>query len=225
MLDSILTYSATGSVTLTSLLICMACSLILGVGIAAAYRFHSSATPSFVVTLALLPVIVQVVILLVNGNLGAGVAVLGAFSLVRFRSAPGSAREISGLFLAMAVGLATGMGYVGMAVLLTAVVIAANLLLTLLPFNRVPRKEKQLKITIPESLEYEGLFDDLFETYTREAELTQVRTVQMGSLYELRYRIVLKDPAREKELLDQIRCRNGNLSLICGQIPTLREEL
>lgn len=125
----------------------------------------------------------------------------------------------------MAVGLATGMGYVGMAVLLTAVVIAANLLLTLLPFNRVPRKEKQLKITIPESLEYEGLFDDLFETYTREAELTQVRTVQMGSLYELRYRIVLKDPAREKELLDQIRCRNGNLSLICGQIPTLREEL
>ena len=108
MLDSVLTYSATGSVTLTSLLICMACSLILGVGIAAAYRFHSSATPSFVATLALLPVIVQVVILLVNGNLGAGVAVLGAFSLVRFRSAPGSAREISAIFFAMAIGLIAG---------------------------------------------------------------------------------------------------------------------
>ncbi|MCI8553845.1 MAG: DUF4956 domain-containing protein [Clostridiales bacterium] len=200
-------------------LCCLQASLLLGAGIAAAYMFRSRYTKSFVVTLALLPAIVQMVIMLVNGNLGAGVAVMGAFSLVRFRSVPGSAREIGSLFLAMAVGLATGMGYIGLAVLFTLILTAVGLLYTVTRFGENKRCEKELKVTIPESLDYSGIFDDLFETYTARAELRSVRTTQMGSLYQLHYRIVLKEAAREKELLDAIRCRNGNLDILCGRVP------
>ncbi len=222
MLDSILNG---GAVTLESLLLCTGASLGLGVLLAVLFLFRNTYSKGFVVTLALLPAIVQVVIMLVNGNLGAGVAVMGAFSLVRFRSVPGSAREIGSLFLAMALGLATGMGYLGIAAIVTVLLGMAQLVLLLSPLGTVRSEAKELKITIPESLDYAGIFDDILSRYTREAELCRVRTTEMGSLYELQYHIVLKKNATEKRLIDELRCRNGNLTISCGRVPMGREEL
>ncbi len=227
LFDSVLT-DATASGTALSLgpfMICTACSLILGAAIAGLYTFRSYASKSFVVTLALLPPMVQLVIMLVNGNLGTGVAVMGAFSLVRFRSVPGSAREIASIFLAMAVGLATGTGYVGVAAVSVAIIGLAGMLYTVTGFGENRNQEKELKITIPESLDYTGVFDDIFQQYTRRWELVQVRTANMGSLYRLDYRIILKNADKEKAFLDELRCRNGNLEISCGRIATAREEL
>ncbi|MBD5559281.1 MAG: DUF4956 domain-containing protein, partial [Clostridia bacterium] len=179
MLDSILT-SAGWNVS--SVLICALASLGLGAVIAAVYAFRSSYSRNFLAMLVLLPAIVQAVIMCVNGNLGVGVAVMGAFSLVRFRSVPGSAREIGTIFFAMAVGLATGMGYIGYACIFTAVIGAASMLLTLIrPSNSRPA-ERSLKITIPETLDYNGIFDDLFATYTLDAALETVKLTNLGSL-------------------------------------------
>lgn len=226
MLDSILGSVTQSSVTLTGVLLCTAVSLVLGLGVAAFYMFRNTYSKSFVVTLALLPAMVQIVIMLVNGNLGAGVAVMGAFGLVRFRSVPGSAREISGIFMAMAIGLATGMGYLFFAFLFLIIVGAASLLLTVSGFGTPRREEKELKITIPENLDYAGIFDDLFDQYTDKAELVRVRTTNMGSLFELQYHIRLKQgDTISKEFLDQLRCRNGNLTITCGRVSSVRDEL
>ena len=163
--------------------------------------------------LTVLPFLVQLVILLVNGNLGAGVAVAGAFSLVRFRSAPGSARDIMAIFLTMTVGLCCGMGYWAPAVL-AALVTCGLLLLQKKP--QTDPCERELRVTIPENLDYNDLFSDLFAGYTASCKLLRVKTVNMGSLYSLHYLVRLKDPAGEKELLDAMRCRNGNLEISCG---------
>lgn len=218
------TSTASGASAAGDILLCLAVSLVLGLIVALIHIFRNHYTKSFVVTLALMPAIVQMVIMLVNGNLGTGVAVMGAFSLVRFRSLPGSAREIGSIFLAMAVGLATGMGYLAVAGLFVLVMGGATLLYTLTRFGE-QKPQKELKITIPESLDYTGVFDDLLEEYTSKWELYQVRTTNMGSLYKLDYRIVLKNPAREKELIDQLRCRNGNLEISCGRVAAERDIL
>lgn len=223
MLNSILQSSAAPDVTMAEFLICTVASLLLGAGIAWVHSYRNQVSRNFILTMALLPVTVQMVIMLVNGNLGTGVAVMGAFSLIRFRSAPGNSREIGSVFLAMVTGLATGMGYLGVAVFLLLIVGCGTVLMTGIPGNQFP--EKELKVTIPENLDYQGIFDDLFAKYTSQAELLRVRTVNMGSLYELQYHILLKNEKQEKELLDQIRCRNGNLGLVCGRIPSGREEL
>ena len=213
MLNSIL-----GSeLTLVSFLICTAVSLLLGVGTALVSMYRSRTTQSFAVTLAILPAVVQLVIMLANGNLGAGVAVAGAFSLVRFRSAPGTAKEIGALFLAMSIGLATGMGYVGLAVMAFVIVSAAMLLLTAVNFGGADEHERELKITIPESLDYDGLFDNLFEKYTKSCVLERVKTSNMGTLYELEYHITLPGETVPKAFLDDLRCRNGNLNITCGR--------
>lgn len=216
MLDSILSTS----LTMNTFLICTAASLVLGVGIALLSVYKTSYTQSFVITLAMLPAVVQVVIMLVNGSVGTGVAVAGAFSLVRFRSAPGSAREISMVFLAMATGLATGMGYIGVAILFFVIMALFVLLLSQLKFGAGRDNERELKITIPENLDYDGLFDDLFETYTQSASLSRVKTSNMGTLYELDYHIVLKDGQVPKAFLDELRCRNGNLNIVCGKVAS-----
>lgn len=221
MLNSILT----GSITWYSLLICTGASLLFGIAAALVYMFRSSYSKSFVVTLALLPAVVQIVIMLVNGNLGTGVAVMGAFGLVRFRSAPGGAKEIGSIFLAMAIGLATGTGYIGIAAVFLVIYSLADILLTAIKFGERSPLEKELKITIPESLDYNGIFDDLFKEYTKKAELVRVKTTNMGSLYELTYNIVVSDISREKEFIDKIRCRNGNLNIVCGRVPVGKEEL
>ena len=201
--------------TLTSFLICTGVSLLLGMGTALVAGYRSRSTQSLAVTLAILPAVVQAVIMLVNGSIGAGIAVAGAFSLVRFRSAPGTAREIAAIFLAMAIGLATGMGYVGLAVLLFLILAGAMLALTVLRFGQKEDAGRILKITIPEDLDYDGLFDDLFERYTTAHTLEKVKTTNMGTLYELRYRITLRQEPVPKVFLDELRCRNGNLNITC----------
>lgn len=201
--------------TLISFLICTGVSLLLGVGTALVAGYRSRSTQSLAVTLAILPAVVQAVIMLVNGSIGAGIAVAGAFSLVRFRSAPGSAREIAAIFLAMAIGLATGMGYVGLAALLFLILAGAMLALTALRFGQKEDAGRILKITIPEDLDYDGLFDDLFERYTTAHTLEKVKTTNMGTLYELRYRITLRQEPVPKVFLDELRCRNGNLNITC----------
>ncbi len=213
MLESIIS----SGLTLSAFLICTLSSLILGIGIAFVGMYRSRSTQSFAVALAILPVVVQLVIMLVNGNVGAGVAVAGAFSLVRFRSVPGTAREIGVLFMAMAIGLATGMGYVGLAVISFVIISAVIMLLTATGFGRAPAAVRSLKITIPENLDYDGLFDDVFTKYTNSAELIRVKTSNMGTLYELWYSIVLKSENVPKEFLDELRCRNGNLNIVCGR--------
>ena len=224
LLGSILS-STTSTFSVLSFLLCTLMSLVLGAVVAVSHMFKNTYSKSFVITLALLPAVVQMVIMLVNGNLGAGVAVAGTFSLVRFRSAPGTAKEICSIFLAMAVGLATGMGYLGTAALFTAVLCLASILYTVAGFGGGRSDEKDLKITIPESLDYNGMFEDLFNDYTSSRELLQVRTTDMGSLYKLHYRIVLKDAAKEKEFIDELRCRNGNLEISCGKVAVNREDL
>jgi hypothetical protein len=166
----------------------------------------------------MLPPIVTLVIMMVNGSIGAGLAVAGTFSLVRFRSAPGTAKEICGVFMATAIGLACGMGYVGVAALFFVVMGAFVLLLSLLRMGEVSSSYRHLKITIPETLEYDGLFDDLFAKYTTRHELEKVKTTNMGTLYELSYDIYLKDGEVKKEFIDAIRCRNGNLNVSCGRM-------
>lgn len=224
MLSSILTNGTASSVSMEEFLVCLAASLILGVCLAWIHGYKNRVSQNFLITLVSLPAVVQMVIMLVNGNLGTGVAVMGAFSLVRFRSAPGNAREISSIFAAMAAGLAIGMGYIGPAVMMTVVMGLVTIAVLQIP-DRKAMGKRELKVTIPENLDYSGIFDDLFQRYTDGAELLRVRTVNMGSLYELQYHVAMKDVRAEKEFLDQIRCRNGNLGLVCGRIPSDREEL
>ncbi|WP_251318813.1 DUF4956 domain-containing protein [Flintibacter muris] len=221
MLDSIMTGT---EITLYGFFACTAASLLLGLGIALLCMYKSSYTQSFVITLAMLPSVVQVIIMLVNGNIGTGVAVAGAFGLVRFRSTPGTAKEIGMIFLAMAIGLANGMGYVILAALFFMVMAAFVLVLSRLRFGCGDENERELKITIPENLDYEGLFDDLFQRYVCSARLERVKTSNMGTLYELDYRVVLKASGVPKEFLDELRCRNGNLNIVCGRTAS-REAL
>lgn len=225
VLNSILTETVSSGITLPQLVICTLTSLGLGLALAFLHTYRNTSSRNFVMTLAILPAVIQAVIMLVNGNLGTGVAVMGAFGLVRFRSAPGNAREIGSVFLAMAIGLATGMGYLGIAVLLLIIIGAAILVLAAVPLGSQLFAQKELKVTIPENLDYAGIFDDLFEKYTKRAMLMKVRTTNMGSLYELCYRIELKKEEEEKAMLDDIRCRNGNLTIVCGRIAENREEL
>ena len=205
----------TAVISVTDFLLCVGASLILGIIIAIGYTFRSRYTKSFVITLALLPAVVCVVIMMVNGNVGAGVAVAGAFSLVRFRSVPGTAKEIGMLFLAMGSGLIAGMGYLGFALLFTLILCLAFLLYSLLDMGtgRHARIYKTLTVTIPEDLDYTGVFDGIFKEYTRSWELARVKTTNMGSMFKLTYNIALKDPSREKEMIDEIRIRNGNLEV------------
>lgn len=209
-----------------SLLICIAASLLLGILVAAIHMIRNVYTKNFVITLAVLPILVQSVIMLVNGNLGTGVAILGAFSLIRFRSVPGGSREITSVFWSMGIGLATGMGYVGYVVIFSIIVALFLILLYTVPFgDRQATSERELKVTIPEDLDYPQLFDDLFEKYTHSAKLTSVRTTTMGSLYELRYQLLLKDQAQEKQIIDEVRVRNGNLPVVLGKLTANRDEL
>ncbi|PKM73163.1 MAG: DUF4956 domain-containing protein [Firmicutes bacterium HGW-Firmicutes-16] len=203
------------SIALGPFLACVGVALTLGLVIALFYTYKNSATKSFLATLVLLPAIVCVVILMVNGNIGAGVAVAGAFSLIRFRSVPGTAKEIASIFLAMAAGLVGGMGYLGYAAIFVLIIGFAGMLLTKLKFGETdkPICDKTLRITIPEDLDYTGVFDDLFSEYTTKHALVTVKTTNMGSLFKLTYNITLRNTQTEKEFIDKLRCRNGNLEI------------
>ena len=193
---------------MTDFLLCLGCALLLGLAMAFAYMFRTRYTKSFVVTLALLPAVVCVVILLVNGNVG-------------------TAKEITTLFLAMGAGLIAGMGYLGYAVLFTVVMCAVFLLYNALDFGarRNAASYKTLAVTIPEDLDYTGVFDDIFAEYTAAHDLVSVKTTNMGSMFRLTYQVTLRDAAREKEMLDKIRCRNGNLEILISTQDTTVAEL
>ena len=214
-------------ISVTDFLLCLGCSLALGLIMVFAYMYRNRYTKSFVITLALLPAVVCVVIMLVNGNVGTGVAVAGAFSLVRFRSVPGTAKEICTLFLAMGAGLIAGMGYLGFAVLFTVVMCAMFLLYNCLDFGAKKNADayKTFSITIPENLDYSGIFDDIFAEYTVSHDLTRVKSTNMGSMFKLTYNVVLRDVSSEKEMIDKIRCRNGNLEITVSKQETTVTEL
>ena len=231
MLDTLFTglfdSDTTTVMSVTDFLLCLVFSLALGLVMAFAYMYRTRYTKSFVVTLALLPAVVCVVIMLVNGNVGTGVAVAGAFSLVRFRSVPGTAKEICTLFLAMGAGLIAGMGYLGFAVLFTAVMCAIFLLYNRLDFGSKKNGAayKTLAVTIPEDLDYTGVFDDIFAEYTTSHDLVSVKTTNMGSLFRVTYHVTLRDAAKEKEMIDKLRCRNGNLEIMVSIQETTIAEL
>ena len=214
-------------ISVTDFLLCLGCSLVLGLVMAFAYMYRTRYTKSFVITLALLPAVVCVVIMLVNGNVGTGVAVAGAFSLVRFRSVPGTAKEICTLFLAMGAGLIAGMGYLGFAVLFTVVMCTVFILYNCLDFGTKKNAAtfKTFTITIPEDLDYSGVFDDIFAEYTRSHDLVRVKTTNMGSMFKLTYNVELADATREKEMIDKLRCRNGNLEIAVSKQETVGTEL
>ncbi len=205
----------TAVIGVTDFLLCVGVALAIGAILALTYMFRNRYTKSFVVTLSLLPAVVCVVIMMVNGNIGTGVAVAGAFSLVRFRSAPGSARDICMLFLAMGAGLIAGMGYLAFALLFTLILCAFFLLYSFLDLGtkRNAAIHKTLTVTIPEDLDYTGVFADIFEKYTTACELVRVKTVNMGSMFRLTYHLSLADASLEKEMIDAIRERNGNLEI------------
>ncbi len=217
----------TSVISVTDFILCLAFSLILGLVIALAYMYRTRYTKSFVITLALLPAVVCVVIMLVNGNVGTGVAVAGAFSLVRFRSVPGTAKEICMLFLAMGAGLISGMGYLGFAILFTVVMCAMFVLYNRLDLGTKNNSEtyKTFAITIPEDLDYSGVFDDIFEEYTTSHDLARVKSTNMGSMFKLTYNVTLRDVTKEKEMIDKLRCRNGNLEITVSKQETNASEL
>ena len=225
MFESIFTLTETGKMTTGTCLLVTAVSLVLGAVIAWVYTRQERYSRNFILALCLLPLLVQAVVMMVNGNLGAGVATLGAFSLIRFRSVPGSAKEISCILLAMAIGLADGMGYVTLAALLTLLAGGAMWLFFRTRIGRNVTDEQTLKILIPEELDFADAFDDLFARYTDHAVLEKAKTVNLGSLYELTYRVRLRDPAACKRFLDEVRCRNGNLTVSCGRYVPPAEEL
>lgn len=209
------TAAAAQNISLTPFLIALAASLVIGTFMALSYRHKTRCSQSFVITLAMLPAAVAMVIMLVNGNVGAGVAVAGAFGLVRFRSVPGTAKEIGAVFTAMAAGLACGMGYIGYAALFALIVCGMTMLYGAIGFGtrRSDDRQKRLHITIPEDLDYTGVFNDLFDQFTVSHRLVTVKTTNMGSLFKLTYDIELKDTDREKQFIDELRCRNGNLEI------------
>ncbi len=217
----------TAAISVRDFLLCLGCALILGFVIAFGYMYRSRYTKSFVVTLALLPAVVCIVIMMVNGNIGTGVAVAGAFSLVRFRSVPGTAKEICTLFLSMGTGLIIGMGYLGFGVLFTVILCAVFLLYNRLDFGEKKNNAayKTLTITIPEDLDYTGVFEDIFRTYTVSHDLVHVKTTNMGSMFRLTYKVTLCDIAKEKEMLDELRCRNGNLEIAVSRQESAGAEL
>ena len=202
----------TAVISPSDFLLCVGTSLLIGLLLCAMTMWRARSSGSFAVTLALLPAVVCVVIMMVNGNVGAGVAVAGAFSLVRFRSAPGSAREIGAIFIAMGAGLIAGMGYLGYAALFSLLLGGVTMLYTALRLGEGSRY-KTLHITIPEDLDYTGVFDPVLKEYAADYALKQVKTTNMGSLFKLTYDLTLRDPAKEKLLIDELRCRNGNLEI------------
>jgi hypothetical protein len=220
MFTSVLTVMNLGS-----FLLCVGTALVLGVLCALLHLYKNHVSATMTVALALLPSLIALIIMLVNGNIGAGVAVAGAFSLVRFRSQPGDAREISAIFLSMSLGFAVGMGYVYLAALFFVIIAVFELILTAVKFGQRGGDVRELKITIPENLDYDGLFDDLFDRYTAAHTLTGVKTTNMGTLFELHYDVTLRGDTIPKSFLDELRCRNGNLTIVCGRKNTAVPQL
>lgn len=224
MLESVFgTVEAT--VSIQSCLICIVAAIVLGGIISFTHKLTSKTTPNFLLTLAILPLLVQIVIFLINGSLGTALAVAGAFSLIRFRSMPGNSKEIVSVFWAMAVGLGLGMGYVWYMVLITVIIAVLVIVIGKITNKTQDLDERKLKIVIPENLDYEEVFDDIFKKYTNKVELKKVKTTNMGSMYEIVYIISMQTGKKEKEFIDEIRCRNGNMLVMLERQEVSEVEL
>lgn len=210
--------SAASALDIKSILICSAAALALGLVIAFTHLRTSRTSKNFLITLTILPLLVEVVMLMVNGSLGTSIAILGAFSLIRFRSIAGNSKEISSVFFAMAIGLALGMGHIFFAAVITAIVVLAILILSNTNLFNLSSQPQILKIVIPEDLDYTGVFDDVFKKYASSFELVKSKTTNMGSLYELTYEVSLKKSANEKVFLDALRVKNSNLRVQLSHI-------
>lgn len=207
------TTSSTSLISIGKFFICIIAALVAGLIIALSYKIRNKTTQNFVTTLALMPAMVCVIILMVNGNIGTGVAVTGAFSLIRFRSVAGSSSDLGAIFLAMGTGLIIGMGYIGFAFVFAIIISIMQIIYANIGMGKRDDVDRTMRIAIPEDLDYTGVFEDLFEKYTTSNQLTNVKTTDMGSLFRLTYNISLKDAKLEKELIDNLRCRNGNLEI------------
>jgi len=211
------------SLTLSSFLICTCVAIILGLLISYVYSKVSDCSKNYCITLAVLPLLVQLVIMVTNGNLGTSIATLGAFSLVRFRSQPGNSKEIVCVFLSMAIGLCIGVGLVGYACIMSVIVCIILYILSKSSFGN-PKTNKILKIVIPEDLDYTDCFSKSFKKYLDENELLSAKTTSMGSLFELKYKVKLKKDINEKEFIDDLRVLNGNLNISLTN-PIMEEQL
>lgn len=229
ILKSIFTKNVDG-VEITSLetldvFICIGAAIALGLVIACCYMFKNEYSRNLIISISIMPVIVAVLIMLVSGSIGAAIAVGGVFALTRFRSAQGTSREITQILLAMATGLTLGLGYIFIAIILVLVVEAMCIIFNLTRFGEASSKRRTLKITIPEELDYNELFDDLFNKYTIRATLVKVKLKNLGTLFQLTYDIVLKDVKLEKQFIDELRVRNANLDILCSRVITGSDEL
>lgn len=222
MFNSILE-SNSGTLSISTALICMGAALIFGIIIALVHMYSTKCSKNFAITIAVLPLLVQVVIMMVNGNLGTSIAILSSFSLIRFRSMQGNSRELVSIFFAMAIGLAVGMGHIMYAFVFTLITSLALIILQKSNFGMKKNNEKSLKVTIPENLDYTNIFDDIFDKYTNNIELNKIKTTNMGSMFELSYNISLKNNINEKDFIDEIRTRNGNLTVNLGRVSTENE--
>ena len=201
-------------------------ALLLGLIISITYmKTSDNHSGNFACTLVITPALISVIITLVNGNQATSIAILGAFGLIRFRSLQGTSKDLSYILFTMTLGLASGMGYVKFACILTIFVCLVLILLSYFKYGEVKKEKKNLRITIPEDLDYTGIFDDIFQQYTSYHDLIQVKTTNLGSMYELNYHIILKDSLKEKEMIDAIRTRNGNLNIVCGKVNFEKEAL
>ncbi|MBR3056022.1 DUF4956 domain-containing protein [Candidatus Saccharibacteria bacterium] len=223
MFNTIFDSTATGMDVKTAL-ICVGVALILGVAVAIMHMKTSQTTKGFLITLATLPLLVMAVMIMINGNLGTSIAILGAFSLIRFRSIQGDAKELLSVFFTMMIGLALGMGHVLFAVVITVIAIVAIVFLSYTSFLEPNKKKRVLKIVIPEDLDYEEVFDDIFKKYTSRVDLVRMKTMNMGSLYKLTYDVTMKHGVKEKDFLDEIRVKNCNLKVLLSH-PCLEEEI
>ncbi len=223
MFNSIFDLNSTG-LSITTALTCAGVALALGVVLAITHMKTSRTTKGFLVTLATLPLLVMAVMIMINGNLGTSIAILGAFSLIRFRSLQGEAKELLSIFFAMMIGLACGMGHVLFAVVITVISVIAIIFFSFTHFLEPNKRERVLKIVIPEDLDYEEVFAEIFQKYTKKAELVRMKTMNMGSLYKLTYDITLKSGVKEKAFLDEIRVKNCNLKVLLSH-PCLEEEI
>ncbi len=215
----------TTDVVLGDFIVTIVLTLLVGLGLAWLYSYKTHSSKGFAITLSIIPSIVCVVIMMVNGSIGTGIAVAGAFSLIRFRSVPGTAKEIGAIFIAMAVGLAAGTGYLLIGIVFGVIISLFVFGLSMTNFGECKYEIRTYTVTIPEDLEYTDIFADLFAEYTVSSELTKVRSTNMGSMFKLTYDIDLKDNSLEKEFIDKIRCRNGNLEVVVSKKSTSNNEL
>lgn len=214
-----------GQLTVGTFLLAIIISMLLGLILAITFMYRNTYTKSFVLALVLIPAIETVVIMLVNDNLGVGLSVAGSFALIRFRSVKGNAKELATVFIAMTIGIVCGTGYVALAGIFTLLLCLVIFVLTLTNFGKQSENERYLKITIPESLNYDEVFDSVLKKYTNSYELETIKTLTLGSLFRVDYKVNLKDPKDTKHMIDEIRTLNGNLEIMCGKPATNREEL